>query len=83
MLQLAAFQYNLGHLGNAIALWLGIRPADVFVFVFLPPLLLYDAARSDFFMLRKVGRAARYVSPTPSTPACSCLGTLPPPPFLP
>ena len=53
-LQVAAFQYNLGHLGNALSLWLGITPADVFLYVFLPPLLMYDAARIDYFLLRKV-----------------------------
>ncbi len=55
VLEAFAFHFNLGHLGNAISLWLGIRPADVFIFVFLPPLLLSDAARADFFLLKKVG----------------------------
>lgn len=34
-------------------LWLGMRPADIFVFVFLPPFLLDLAVRIDFYMLKK------------------------------
>ena len=53
--QILAHQFNLGHVSNASALWLGMRPADIFVFVFLPPFLLDVAVRIDFFMLKKVG----------------------------
>lgn len=49
-----AFFFNLGRASNAVALWLGLRPADVFAYVFLPPLLMDSALRIDFFMLRKV-----------------------------
>ena len=38
---------------NASSLWLGMRPADIFVYVFLPPFLLDLAVRIDFFMLKK------------------------------
>jgi hypothetical protein len=50
-----ANQFNLGHVSNASALWLGMRPADIFVFVFLPPFLLDLAVRIDWYMLKKVG----------------------------
>ena len=49
-----AFSFNLGHVSNGVALWLGMRPADIFVYVFLPPFLLDLAVRLDFFMLKKV-----------------------------
>ena len=38
---------------NASSLWLGMRPADIFVYVFLPPFLLDLAVRIDYFMLKK------------------------------
>ncbi len=49
-----AYAYDLGHVSNAASLWLGMRPADIFVYVFLPPFLLDAAVRADFFMLKKV-----------------------------
>lgn len=52
--ELIAYRWNLGHLGNSISLWLGIRPADVFLYVFLPPLLFFDSANLDYFVLKKV-----------------------------
>ena len=45
---------NTGPLGNAIALWLGIEPADLFLYVFLPPMLVDSAVRIDYFIFRKV-----------------------------
>ncbi len=48
-----AYYYNLEHVSNAVALWLGMRPADIFVYVFLPPFLLDLSVRIDFFMLKK------------------------------
>lgn len=53
-LQLLNTACNMGPLSNAIVLWLGIRPADVFLYVFLPPLLLDSAVRMDYFVFRKV-----------------------------
>eukprot|EP00798_Chlamydomonas_sp_ICE-L_P011080 gene11080-18689_t len=65
-----AFQFNLGHFrqvhslpnesqgtsrsGNASALWLGMRPADIFVYVFLPPFLLDLSVRIDYYLFKKV-----------------------------
>lgn len=43
----------MGPMSNAITLWLGIKPADVFLYVFLPPLLLDSAVRTDFFTFKK------------------------------
>ncbi len=56
--ELFSYYYNLGHVSNAVALWLGMRPADVFVFVFLPPFLLDLSVRIDYFMLNKASRPA-------------------------
>ena len=35
------------------ALWLGVEPADLLLYVFLPPILLDSAARIDFFVFKK------------------------------
>ncbi len=53
---------NLGRLGNSIAWWLGIEPYELFLYVFLPPLLLDAAVRIDFFLFKRV---------CPSTQGCS------------
>jgi hypothetical protein len=45
-----------GHFSNALTLWLGIKPAPLFFFLFLPPLLLDSASRVDFFIFRKARR---------------------------
>ncbi|CAL5219904.1 g1831 [Coccomyxa viridis] len=44
---------NLGRLGNSIAWWLGIEPYELFLYVFLPPLLLDAAVRIDFFLFKR------------------------------
>ncbi|PSC69954.1 Sodium hydrogen exchanger 7 [Micractinium conductrix] len=48
------FPFNLGRLGNAFTLWLGIDPPEIFFYAFLPPLLLDSALSIDFFLFRKV-----------------------------
>lgn len=52
--QVLAFPVNLGRFGNSLALWLGIEPADIFLYVFLPPMLLDSAVRIEFFIFKKV-----------------------------
>lgn len=54
MYEVFAFKFNLGHVSNAVSLWLGMRPSDIFVYVFFPPFLLDLASRLDFYMLKKV-----------------------------
>ena len=54
VLQAIAMPVNTGPLGNAITLWLGIEPADLFLYVFLPPMLVDSAVRIDYFIFRKV-----------------------------
>ncbi|KAK9835845.1 hypothetical protein WJX74_009233 [Apatococcus lobatus] len=49
-----AVPFNLGPVRNALALWLGIEPADLFLYIFLPPMLLDAAVRIDYFLLKKV-----------------------------
>ncbi|KAG1668999.1 hypothetical protein FOA52_000592 [Chlamydomonas sp. UWO 241] len=48
-----AYTYNLGHFSNASALWLGMRPADIFVYAFLPPFLLDAAVRINWYVLKR------------------------------
>ncbi|KAL6775937.1 hypothetical protein ACKKBG_A19155 [Auxenochlorella protothecoides x Auxenochlorella symbiontica] len=48
------YYVNLGHLGNAVSIWLGIQPPDLFLYVFLPPLLADAALRIRFSLFRKV-----------------------------
>lgn len=76
--------FNMGHVNNAVNLWLGMRPADIFVFVFLPPFLLDLAVRIDFFMLKKVRHLRRHKHTHSSSsmgPQCAappCLPSCPP-----
>ncbi|KAG1661624.1 hypothetical protein FOA52_002854 [Chlamydomonas sp. UWO 241] len=49
-----AYTYNLGHFSNASALWLGMRPADIFVYIFLPPFLLDLAVRINWYVLKRM-----------------------------
>ena len=56
MYEVFAYYFNLYEFSNGVVLWLDITPADVFVYVFLPPLLMDSALRLDLFMLNKVGR---------------------------
>ncbi|GFH19668.1 Na_H_Exchanger domain-containing protein, partial [Haematococcus lacustris] len=44
---------NMGRFSNAIALWLGMKPSEIFFYLFLPPLLMDSAARVDFYVFRK------------------------------
>ena len=52
--QLVVYQWNLGRVGNAFTLFLGIDPPDMLLYAFLPPLLLDAAIRLDWFSFRKV-----------------------------
>ena len=40
------------------ALWLGVEPPDLLLYVFLPPILLDSAARIEFFVFKKVHACA-------------------------
>ena len=42
------------YLSNSVAHWLGMTPADLFLYMFLPPLLLDSAVRTDYFIFKKV-----------------------------
>lgn len=44
---------NLGSIGNAVSLWLGIKPPELFFYAFLPPLLVEQSIRIDFYMFKK------------------------------
>ena len=58
VLQAIAFPFRTGPVGNGIAIWLGIEPADLFLYIFLPPMLVDAAVRIDFFIFRKVGNVS-------------------------
>ena len=45
---------NMYQFGNSVALFLGVEPADIFLYVFLPPLLFEAAVRIDYFVFKKV-----------------------------
>ena len=49
-----AFPVNLGRFGNSFALFLGVEPAEIFLYVFLPPILFDAAVRIDFYVFKKV-----------------------------
>ena len=74
-----AIPFNLGPVRNALALWLGIEPADLFLYIFLPPMLLDAAVRMDYFLFKKVKKspdAPRRSQMTPNTrPSVSYLHT--------
>ena len=53
------YEVNLQRLGNAISLWLGIQPPDLFFYAFLPPLLVDAALRLDWFLFSKASQRAR------------------------
>jgi len=53
LLELLVFYVNTYQLGNSFSLWLGIQPADTFLYVFLPALLLESSCRLDFFLFKK------------------------------
>ena len=57
------FPLNLGRLGNAFTLWLGIDPPEVFFYAFLPPLLLDSALSIDYFLFIKAGGVPRACVP--------------------
>ena len=47
------FFVNLLEIGNSIALWLDIQPPDLFLYAFLPPLIVEQAIRIDFYLFKK------------------------------
>ncbi|EIE21844.1 hypothetical protein COCSUDRAFT_56295 [Coccomyxa subellipsoidea C-169] len=49
-----SFPLNLGRVGNAFALFLGVEPADIFLYVFLPPILFDAAVRIDYYVFKKM-----------------------------
>ena len=61
--QAITFPVNTYQFGNAVALFLGVEPADIFLYVFLPPLLFEAAVRIDYFVFKKARR-----------PGCSVVG---------
>ncbi|PSC68844.1 Sodium hydrogen exchanger 7 [Micractinium conductrix] len=48
------YEVNLNRLGNAISLWLGMQPPDLFFYAFLPPLLVDAALRIDWYRFTKL-----------------------------
>jgi NhaP-type Na+/H+ or K+/H+ antiporter len=52
---LATLNYfvNLLEIGNSVALWLNIQPPELFLYAFLPPLIVEQAIRIDFYLFKK------------------------------
>lgn len=48
------YYVNLLELGNAIAIWLSFRPGDLFLYAFLPPLIVDSALNIELYMFKKV-----------------------------
>ena len=48
------YYVNLLELGNAIAIWLSFRPGDLFLYAFLPPLIVDSALNIEMYMFKKV-----------------------------
>lgn len=48
------FYVNLLQIGNAVSIWLDIKPADLFFYAFLPPLIVEQAIRIEFFMFKRI-----------------------------
>ena len=48
------YYVNLLELGNAIAIWLSFRPGDLFLYAFLPPLIVDSALNVEIYMFKKV-----------------------------
>lgn len=71
------FYVNLLQIGNSISLWLSIQPADLFFYAFLPPLLVEQAIRIDFFMFRKIWVHALFMAFVMVVLSCIAL-----PPFI-
>lgn len=65
LLEFLVFYVNTYQLGNSFSLWLGIQPADTFLYVFLPALLLESSCRLDFFLFKKfIVQVPRPILPT-------------------
>jgi len=47
------YYVNLLQIGNAVSIWLAIQPADLFFYIFIPPLVVEETIRIDLFLLRK------------------------------
>ena len=45
---------DLKEVGNGISIWLSFRPGDVFLYAFLPPLIVEQAMFIDLYMFRKM-----------------------------
>ena len=52
-LGLINYYANLLELGNAVAIWLNINPPELFLYAFLPPLIVEQAIRIDFYLFKK------------------------------
>lgn len=57
-IEVFVYKYNLGRIGNAFTVWLGVSPPEILLYGFLPPLLLDAAMSLDWFVFTKVARHA-------------------------
>lgn len=48
------YYVNMLQLSNSITQWLSFSPSDLFLYAFLPPLVVEDAINIEFYMFRKM-----------------------------
>lgn len=48
------YYVNMLELSNSITQWLSFSPSDLFLYAFLPPLVVEDAINIEFYMFRKM-----------------------------
>lgn len=58
VIEVFVYKYNLGRIGNAFTVWLGVSSPEILLYGFLPPLLLDAAMGLDWFVFTKVSKHA-------------------------
>eukprot|EP00889_Picochlorum_renovo_P008463 jgi/Picre1/35493/NNA_002955.t1 len=54
LLGILHYYVNMLQLGNSVAQWLSVSPSDLFLYAFLPPLIVEEAIHIEFYMFRKM-----------------------------
>lgn len=54
LLGILHYYVDMLQLGNSITQWLSVNPSDLFLYAFLPPLIVEQAIHIEFYMFRKM-----------------------------
>ncbi|KAI8101987.1 hypothetical protein M9434_007048 [Picochlorum sp. BPE23] len=54
LLGILHYYVDMLQLGNSITQWLSVAPSDLFLYAFLPPLIVEQAIHIEFYMFRKM-----------------------------